>query len=81
MPSEPEVPKVVCIWCFDRLTAKEIKKHPCVQPDFLDSDKVKYAKMIHPAHQSEWKDVSDSLWREGMHGLPWGQQEDEDDIF
>lgn len=27
---------IVCIWCWLPLTIKDLKTHPCTQPDFLD---------------------------------------------
>lgn len=27
---------IICIWCYSPLTAKDMKTHPCTQPDFLD---------------------------------------------
>ena len=67
---------ITCIWCYSPLTPKETATHPCTQPNFLESDKVKYAKMIHPSHQSEWQKVED--W---LRPNPSRQFPDDDDEF
>jgi hypothetical protein len=55
---------VICIWCYARLQSIEYHSHPCTQADFLESDKVKYAKMIHPSNNPpkqhpQWAELDD----------------------
>ena len=54
---------VICIWCYARLQPVEYTSHPCTQADFLESDKVKYAKMIHPSNtpkqHPQWEELND----------------------
>jgi len=54
---------VICIWCYGRLQSTEYHSHPCIQPGFLESDKVKYAKMIHPSNipkqHPQWSELNE----------------------
>lgn len=78
---------ITCIWCYSPLTNKDIKNHPCTQPDFL----VRQSSFLSPFPEknkaSKKISESDLDWyfsrRDKSNSPPWskywgGYEEDED---
>lgn len=53
---------VVCIWCYSHIQPGEESTHPCIQPDFLDTQPLFNPHPNHPSVLSKIKNNTFSNW-------------------